>query len=138
MFLKISDATNLGFHALIYLAINYEKQLPVSTVEIAEQFNISSNHLSKVLQRLTKARIVKSVRGPKGGFVLAKDPSEVSLKEIYEAIDGSIVTGDVCLLDKKRCNMSMCILGSLIGDIEHMVVDRFEKTTLAHAIKYSK
>ncbi|MBN2804742.1 MAG: Rrf2 family transcriptional regulator [Deltaproteobacteria bacterium] len=137
MFLKLSDATNLGFHSLVYLAVNYDEKRPVSTLEIAEQFNISANHLSKVLQRLAKARIVKSIRGPKGGFILAKDPADVSLKSIYEAIDGEIITGDICLLDKKRCNLSMCLLGNLIGDIENMVVKRFEETTIADAIKLS-
>ncbi len=137
MFLKLSDAANLGFHSLIYLALNYKDKKPVSTLEIAEQFHVSANHLSKVLQRLTKARIVKSIRGPKGGFLLIKEPSEVSLKDIYEAIDGPIISGNTCLLDKKRCGLSSCLLGTLIGDIENQVISRFEETTLDKAINLS-
>jgi Rrf2 family protein len=134
LFLKISDAANLGFHSLVYLAQKYEDGSPVATIDAAKRFNVSANHLSKVLQRLTRARLVKSVRGPKGGFVLAKEPSQITLKDIYEAIDGPIVHGDTCLLDKKRCELPVCIMGSLIGDIERQVIAQFEETTLEKAI----
>ena len=91
MQLKISDAANIGIHALVYFAIHHSSGRPVSTGEAADSLNVSVHHLSKVLQRLTKAGLVKPVRGPKGGFILGDEPVSITLKRIYEAIEGPLI-----------------------------------------------
>ena len=68
--LKISDAATLALHTAVLLADRTEG--PLTTKEIALTFGISEAHLAKVLQRLAKAGIVHSGRGPKGGFLLGK------------------------------------------------------------------
>lgn len=134
MFLKISDAANLGIHALAYMAEQYAQRRPVATAEAADAFSVSANHLSKVLQRLTRAGLVKSIRGPKGGFVLAKDPKDITLKNIYEAIDGEVGAGDSCILGTRHCGVAHCVFGSLVDDVQHRVTDHFSSVTLADVI----
>ena len=87
--LKISEAANLAIHAVTYIASNNDHK--VSTKELASFHNVSEAHLSKVLQRLVKSGFLKSVRGPKGGFVIAKPFNEIKLLDIYEVFEGFLL-----------------------------------------------
>jgi Rrf2 family protein len=78
----------------------------------------SEAHLSKVLQDLARGGLVHSTRGPKGGFSLAKAAEEVSLLEVYEAIEGPIQSGSCVSLHRPSfCLGEKCILGDLVSDI---------------------
>ncbi|MBN2719232.1 MAG: Rrf2 family transcriptional regulator [Deltaproteobacteria bacterium] len=134
MFLKISDAANLGIHALAYMAEQYESQRPIATAEAAEVFKVSANHLSKVLQRLTRAGLVRSIRGPRGGFILARDPADITLKDVYEAIDGVVSIHDACILGTKHCGIAHCVFGNLIDDVQNRVTSHFTNVTLADVV----
>ncbi|EKE04714.1 MAG: transcriptional regulator, BadM/Rrf2 family [uncultured bacterium] len=98
--IKISEAATLALHTMYFLSITTDRL--VSTKEIATTFSISENHLAKVLQRLAKTGLVDSIRGPKGGFNLGKSSDEITLLQIYEAIEGPLELSD-CLLDKPIC-----------------------------------
>ena len=127
--LNISEAANLGLHAMAYLA-RREGDAPVTTAAVARAYTVSEAHLSKVFQRLAKAGLVRSVRGPRGGFALARPPAEITLREIYEALDGPIRRGD-CLFSRPRCGLERCVLGDLLADVHGRIAERFSKTTLA-------
>ena len=115
--LKISEAASLALHTAVLLAVDSKKW--ISTRELASTLHASKAHLSKVLQRLEKSGIVKSTRGPKGGFKLKKSGDEITLLDVYEAIDGKLSSGD-CLLDERICNGD-CIMGRLLGDLNKQV-----------------
>ena len=127
--LKISDAVNLGFHAMLLLALE-PKGKEVSVVALAKRLDVSDNHLSKVMQRLSKAGVVKSKRGPKGGFFLAKSPEQIRLLDIYETIDGPL-SEETCLLSKPICDGTCCLLGSLLVDMQRQIRSHLTQTTLA-------
>lgn len=129
--LKISEAASIALHALTILAKNQDKL--VSVKEIAEYLEVSSNHLSKVMQRLTKAGYIESIKGFKGGFRLLVNPSDVSFLEIYETFDGKIKNTS-CLLSKDECKQN-CIFGELILSINSQVKTKFENTKLSDFIK---
>jgi len=126
--MKISEASTLALHATVYLAANPGRM--VSTGEMAERLNVSEAHLSKVMQRLTKAGFLKSIRGPKGGFMLSRESESISLLDIYEAIEGP-VTQDKCLLGSPVCTGTMCILCDLIEKVGHETRDYLAAATLA-------
>lgn len=125
--LKISEAATMALHAVAYLA--HAKERPVATKTIAERLSCSEAHLSKVLQRLTKSGILSATRGPKGGFVIAKPTSQVSLLEVLEVIDGKL-NHAACLFDHPVCRGEKCILGDLLPSINHQVKTYFESTTV--------
>ncbi len=125
--LKISDAANLAFHATVFLAANPDRL--VSVHEIAVALNVSENHLSKVLQRLAKDGLVKSIRGPKGGFALEKRADQITLLDIFQAIDGPLAHSD-CLLGNPLCN-GQCILGGLLKTMNKQVEDYFATTKIS-------
>ena len=130
--IKISEASSLALHAAVMLAGKEEERLSVT--DIAEELNVSYDHLSKVLQRLARANIVISTRGPKGGFTLSRPAEEIKLIEIYEVIEGPF-TSTGCILPKGVCFGSKCILGDLLGRINVEVYDYLCGTTLTDCRK---
>lgn len=129
---RISDAASLALHAMAMLAACQHNKLTVH--EIASELDVSENHLSKVCQRLVKAGLVKSERGPKGGLDVAKDPREINFLQVYEAIEGPLVDSH-CLLGRDACDPSDCILGGLMESINNEVREHFSQTTLDKFVK---
>lgn len=123
--LRISEAASLGLHAAVLLAAADGET--ISLAKINRILDVSEAHLSKVLQRLVKAGLVSSVRGPIGGFSLAKPAKEISLLDIYQAIDGPMAASE-CLLGKPVCTGKKCILGPLAGKINEEVHQYFADT----------
>jgi len=111
-----------------YIAANPERR--VSTGEMAGNIRVSENHLSKVMQRLAKAGLVKSNRGPKGGFTLARSADEITMLEVFESIDGPL-TDCACLLGTPVCNGGKCILGDLAEKINRDFRDYLSTTMIS-------
>lgn len=126
--LRISTAASLALHAIILLAANCNRTL--STKKIAAKLRASEAHLSKVLQRLGKAGLVEATRGPKGGFCLARPGGDISLLEVYEAIEGPL-QDSVCLLGEPVCQGEKCILGGLLETVNRQVREYLGGTTLS-------
>ncbi len=125
--LRISDAASLGLHAMVLLAADSQKE--ISTRQIASELQVSEAHLSKVLQRLGKVGLVTSSRGPRGGFALARKAEEVTLLDVYEAIDGPLVPNN-CLLGSRICGGERCILGDLLETVDDQVREYLATTRL--------
>ncbi|HUT54367.1 MAG TPA: Rrf2 family transcriptional regulator [bacterium] len=126
--LKISEAASLALHAIVYLADNGGHKF--SNKDIAAAIHASEAHLSKVLQRLAKAGLVSSNRGPKGGFVLARRPDEITLLQVYEAIEGPMASSP-CLLESPVCAGDKCLMGDVIGRLNLEVRTYLERTRLS-------
>lgn len=125
--LRISEAASLAFHALALLVKQEDGK--VTTHLIAEKLAASEHTVSKVMQSLTKSGFVKSVRGPRGGFYLIQKAEEISLADIYNAVEMPL--GEpACLLSGIDCKQSGCILGGMVKEIHKKVVTKFNETTL--------
>jgi len=109
-FLNISEAATIAIHSMALIARSKEL---LNAHEIAEVTGFSKNHISKVLQQLVKYNFLNSTRGPKGGFVLKRNPEEISLMEIYRAIEGDIDQGTGCKMHCESCPFNSCIFGGL-------------------------
>ncbi|MFQ5906197.1 MAG: RrF2 family transcriptional regulator, partial [bacterium] len=112
--LNVSEAASLALHAAALLACNPEG--PVTTREIAERLGASEAHLSKVLQRLVKEGLLRSMRGQKGGFVLARQASRISLLDLYKSIEGPLLLSK-CLFGRRICSGEGCILGGFLETV---------------------
>ncbi len=125
--LKISEAASLAMHSMVLMA-----QMPRTTFTthgIATALGGSENHLSKVLQRLVRAGLVRSIRGPKGGFKLAKPGENITLLDIFEAVEGKLISTS-CLLSDRACNGEGCILSDLPEKINEQFREYTSSTTL--------
>lgn len=108
----LSDAALIAVHALVGLA-----EAPgrlVQGKDLAAIISASENHVAKVMQRLVRAGLVRSVKGPSGGFALAREAGDISFREAIEAVDGPL-TGDFCPFRTERCDPGNCIFGNEIG-----------------------
>lgn len=130
--LKFSEAVSLAMHAAGLLAAGEQQSL--STKAIAAHFHVSEAHLSKVLQRLVKVGLLHSLRGPKGGFSLAKEPQEITLLEVYEAIEGPLEQVS-CLFKTPLCDGEGCLLGGILEGMNKTLMDHLSKTNLREVSK---
>ena len=125
---KISEAASLAIHAAGILAGIGGGQS--SAEAMADALGVSKSHLVKVLQRLTKAGLVRSSRGPGGGYSLTRPPREVSIREVYEMVEGPI-DADTCVMEVPACGWASCALGDLFSRIGREVREQLEKMTIA-------
>lgn len=109
----LSEAASIAIHGMVLVARHPEG---INAGKIAEFTGLSRNHIAKVMQRLVKSDMLKSVRGPSGGFSLKRDPASISLLEIYEQIEGTLEESD-CPLDYEICNYQQCIIGNIVNEM---------------------
>jgi Rrf2 family protein len=125
----LSEAATLALHAAIFIANAPSGH--ASSREVAAALTVSEAHLAKVLNRLAKAGILQSTRGPSGGFALQRPASEIRLLDVYEATEGALQP-PVCLWDEPKCGRTGCPLGDLMHDVNGRIRDFLAKTSLAH------
>lgn len=116
---QVSEAVSLAFHGLGLLVSRGGR---LSVREMAEEIGVSEAHMAKVFQRLSKGGLVHSSRGPGGGFILAKDPGEITLYEVYRLIEGE-PSIEPCLLSCEKCPFENCLFEGLLGKIKREFVD---------------
>lgn len=126
--LNISEAYSLALHAMAFVASS-GGQKPVSAHAIASKLGISEAHLSKVMQRLTRAGILKSARGPGGGFSLDRPESDITLLDIYESVEGPLNLGD-CLIGTEICGGKSCVFDDLLHNVNGQFSYYLENTTV--------
>ena len=125
--IQISEASSLALHGMGLLAATGRR---MSIREIAAATGASEAHLSKVFQRLVKEGMIRSIRGPGGGFDLTRTPENITLLEIYSAIEGK-PSSNTCLLHSGACPFSGCIFGDLIEDLTERFLRYLGETTLS-------
>ncbi|MFH1998921.1 MAG: Rrf2 family transcriptional regulator [Planctomycetota bacterium] len=123
--LKISEAASLALHTLVFLAGQGGERF--SAKAIASELQGSEFHLSKVLQRLSRAGLVTSIRGPKGGFTISEEGEEAYLLDVFEAIEGPLELKS-CIAGIKVCQRETCILGGLTDSIHQQFKEYMSKT----------
>ena len=100
--MRITRSTAYALLAVGYVAKNQDEGL-VRSENIAKQYEIPLEYLLKILQQLVRAKVLRSKRGPQGGFWLARPTNKISMLEIVEAVDGAL-TGELNLAKQARNN----------------------------------
>ncbi len=109
--LRLTKKSEYGIIALKHM-MNQPVDTVISAKEIAECYNIPAENMAKILQMLVRKGVVSSCQGARGGYVLAKDASRISLSEIIESIEGPVglvecVTDSDCgCTQLENCNIS--------------------------------
>jgi Rrf2 family protein len=101
--MQITRETDYAIRCVYCLAKRPDEVIMVD--EIAKEMLIPKSFLSKILQKLAKAKIVKSYRGVKGGFQLSKKSESVSIYDVILATEGPAAM-NICAIDKRRCSLS--------------------------------
>jgi Rrf2 family protein len=124
--MQITREGDYGIRSVLYLARQPFKKVSFVN-EISEDYKIPRSFLAKILQKLVKAKIVRSYRGVKGGFSLARQAREVTVLDVLEAIEGKTAM-NLCLADKKKCNFSKhCPTHFLWVGVQSKVIEMLKK-----------
>ncbi|MEE8484059.1 MAG: Rrf2 family transcriptional regulator [Nitrospinota bacterium] len=121
--MKISSKGHYAVQAMVDLSTQ-PSNFPVPLSNISLRQDISLNYLEQLFLKLRRAKLVKSVRGPGGGYLLAKLPSEISIGEIFEAVDENLILSD-CVDDSSICSKTQKCLTQLLW---HRLTDSLRKT----------
>jgi len=89
--MRISRSTGYALLAVGYVAQHLERKIILSQ-EISKEYNIPLEYLLKILQQLVKVNILRSKRGPRGGFSMAKPAKKITMLQIVEAVEGPMVS----------------------------------------------
>jgi len=129
--MKLSSKGRYAVMAMADLAKNYVEE-PTSLAEISLRQGISISYLEQLFLKLRKNNLVKSTRGPSGGYVLTKSPKEIKLISIINAVDEEIKTLKCRKESKRGCNHKSikCITHNLWDDLEAHINKFFESNTL--------
>lgn len=109
--MKLSTKGRYGVKSVLDLAINYKKE-HVSIKSIAERINVSEYYLEQLFSQLRKAGIIKSIRGAHGGYTLSRPPTEITVYDIMDVLEGSIEISDC--IEETTCNNIDCCATRLL------------------------
>ena len=131
--MKVTKSASYALHALMYM-VRHSTQLPVTAVTVAKAEGIPSDYLAKIFQQLAKARFVKAIRGRKRGYVFARQPEQISLLDLFEAVEGGPLFDD-CFLRHCECGGTPenCRIFSIWTDATRQIKKKLEDTSVASA-----
>jgi Rrf2 family iron-sulfur cluster assembly transcriptional regulator len=134
--MKLNTRARYAVMALADIA-KFDKQNPISLRDISLRQNISLVYLEQIFSKLKKNNIVKSIRGTNGGYILAKDPEQIKLSNIFSAVEEKIKTKQCKKESKKGCNgkSTKCITHYLWDELEIHINNFFDKKNLGDLLK---
>ena len=132
--MKLSTRARYGTRALLDLAVHYSEE-PVSLKDIAKRQQISLQYLEHLMTPLIAAGMVRSVRGPKGGVLLAKIPEDIKLSEVIQLLEGSTAPVD-CVDNPKLCSRSgLCVTRDVWDELKKAIDGVLEGMTLQNMVE---
>lgn len=134
--MEFSQFTDYSLRVLLYLAVREEGLSSIR--EIAEAYNISNNHLVKVVHNLAKLEIIHTYRGRGGGIALAKKPEELVIGELVRKTENLAILE--CFPGGKGtcCIASVCELKTVLQNALQVFLGELDKVTLADVIQNEK
>jgi len=135
--MRISTKIRYGARAMLELASHYGEG-PIELKEIARKEDISLKYLEQVINPLRAAGLVKSIRGSKGGYSLAKPPSEICLYDVVETLEGALNLVE-CLHDSKACQKTpWCVTRDIWKEVSDAISQIFYSVTLEDMVHRKK
>ncbi|MFC1497997.1 RrF2 family transcriptional regulator [Verrucomicrobiota bacterium] len=127
--MKISKKTEYAMRTVLDLGLRVKKESPARVADIARRQHIPPKFLEQILLTLKTAGIVESRRGLKGGFLLAKQPSEITLASILSATEGSLKNKSDVPEDLPHWQKNSPF-NEVWKDIDDYTINKLEKITL--------
>jgi len=127
--MQLTRGADYGARAILRLA-TYPTDAVVLVKDIAQAEGLPESYLSKIFQQLAKDGLVRSHRGSRGGFSLARPAEEINLREIIEAIEGPIALNR-CLSASEGCELQdTCPIAPVLAEAQRRMLTVLEGTTL--------
>ena len=131
--MKLSTRGRYGLRAICYIAENQDKGfIPVS--EISENLNLSENYLEQLVRMLKKDGLIRSSRGPKGGYKINNDLNNITIGQILRSLEGDMTTSE-CVSGKVNCD-EKCDAYDLFTKLDFLINQAIDSITLANIVKH--
>ena len=135
--MKISTRTRYGIRATIELA-NHSQQGPLQLRVIAERQGISVKYLEQLMAVLRSAGLVRSVRGAKGGYTLARPATDIKLSDVFHCLEGPVATAE-CVDNQDFCQRAIdCVARLLWNRVEVAINEVLDAVTLQDLVDQAK
>ena len=135
--MKLSTRTRYGIRAILELAENHGAG-PIQIKLIAKRQDISVKYLEQLMSMLKAAELIKSIRGSKGGYVLAKPPNQIKLSDCFKALEGPVITAE-CIEDKNYCvRTADCVARQLWTEVQNAIMNVLDSMTLQDLVDKAK
>lgn len=125
--MKITQFTDYSLRLLLYLSLRRETVVTVR--EVSEFYSISSEHLKKIVRKLSELGHIKTLRGKNGGVMLARDPADINLGHLLRHSENLNLVP--CHDSGDTCPIMDCKLAGLIDDARDAFLAVFDAKTLA-------
>jgi len=134
---KLSTRTRYGIRAILELAQNQGKG-PLQIKTIAAHQDISVKYLEQLMAMLKSAGFVRSIRGSKGGYILAKSPKQIKLSDVFNCLEGPVVTAE-CVENESYCSRTAdCLTRQLWAQVQQAIMGVLQSTTLQDLLERAK
>lgn len=131
--MQITRQADYAVRAVLYLARNGDER--AATSHVAEEQHIPPSFLAKIISQLSIAGLLHTSRGARGGVMLAREPKEITLLEVIEAIDGPILLNE-CVSGNSVCTFDQdCPLRPVWCDAQEELVQRLRNTNFAQLME---
>lgn len=137
--MQITHQADYALRAVLFLSRCYDKPGDrVATSKIAKEQEIPTSFLAKIISQLSIAGLINTSRGAHGGVRLARDPKDISLLEVVEAIDGSITLNE-CVQNPSTCSFGdNCPLHSVFCEAQAELVEKLRQSTFDKMLEMEK
>ncbi|TGG92807.1 Rrf2 family transcriptional regulator [Natronospirillum operosum] len=130
--MRITSYSDYALRVLIYLATDPERKTTIG--EIAATFDISKNHLMKVVHQLSRLGYIESVRGKNGGLRLQQPPAEINLGVLFRQTETDLSLVE-CFTDDNTCRITpMCELKHILAEAQQAFIDTLARHSLADLV----
>ncbi len=134
--MQLTRYTDFGIRTLMYLALSPDREALFRISEITEVFELSSNHVSKIIHHLGKEGYLLTVRGKSGGFRLAKPAEEINLGTLIRVLENSLAPIDC---NKPCCLFTpACQLKGILAEAVEAYLSVLDRYTLADIVSNSQ
>ena len=135
--MKLSTRTRYGLRAIIELA-EHNGAAPLQTKVIAGSQDISVKYLEQLMTILRSAGFVRSIRGSKGGYLLAKSPNQIRLSDVFDCLEGHVTTVE-CVEDRSFCERAEdCVARQVWAEVQQAIKNVLQSITLQDLVDRAK
>ena len=135
--MKLSTRTRYGIRAILELA-EKDGSGPLRVKTIAQSQDISAKYLEQLMSILKSAGFVRSMRGSKGGYMLAKAPNQIKLSDVFDCLEGPVTTVE-CVEDKDFCARAAdCVARQVWAQVQQAITNVLQSITLQDLVDRAK
>ena len=130
--MRLSPAAELAVRGVLILAEHYGHG-PVTLAKICERRQLPKQYLTKIFASLAKVGLITPIRGKKGGYQLGRDPRDITVLQVIEAVEGPIAL-NYCQHSPPKCNEPNCPLRAVWSELQAIVRAKLGAVTLAQCV----